>query len=53
MNALAAMTQFGAADEDAELTLLQPIEWDEVKRFFIAEAKRLGYQWFGIAFGDQ
>jgi hypothetical protein len=53
MNALAAMTQFGAADEDAELTLLQPIEWDEVKRFFIAEAKRLGHQWFGIAFGDR
>jgi len=50
MNVLAAMTRFDAADEDAELTLLQPITWDEVKRFFIAEAKRLGSQWFGVAF---
>lgn len=50
MNALAAMTQFDAADQDAELTLLQPIPWDEVKRFFVAEAKRLGSLWFRVAF---
>ena len=48
MNALAAMTQFDAADQDAELTLLQPIPWDEVKRFFVAEARRLGSLWFGV-----
>jgi Nucleotidyl transferase AbiEii toxin, Type IV TA system len=47
MNALAAMTQFDAADEDTELALLLPIEWNEVKQFFISEAKRLGHQWFG------
>jgi hypothetical protein len=50
MNALAAMTQFDAADEDADPVLLQPIQWDEVKRFFIAEAKRLGSRWFGVSF---
>ena len=48
MNALAAMAQFDAADQDAELTLLQPVPWDEVKRFFVAEAKRLGSLWFGV-----
>ena len=44
------MTQFDAADEDADPVLLQPIQWDEVKRFFIAEAKRLGSRWFGVSF---
>jgi len=48
MNALVAMTQFDAADQDAELTLLQPISWDEVKQFFVTEARRLGSLWFGV-----
>ena len=44
------MTQFDAADEDADPVLLQPIAWDTVKEFFTAEAKRLGSLWFGVSF---
>lgn len=47
LNALAAITQFETAEEDADPILLQPIEWNEVKQFFIAQARRLGSHWFG------
>jgi hypothetical protein len=26
--------------------MLRPMEWDQVKAFFVAQARRLGQEWF-------
>jgi len=37
---------FHIADQQDEPTMLQPVEWDQVKVFFVAQTRRLGQQWF-------
>ncbi|MBL7184033.1 MAG: nucleotidyl transferase AbiEii/AbiGii toxin family protein [Anaerolineae bacterium] len=49
MRVLVALVDFDAADQDEEPTLLLPAEWSEVKAFFLAEARRLGREWLGLA----
>ena len=47
MRVLTALVDFGIADQQDEPTMLQPVEWDRVKAFFVTEARRLGQEWFG------
>ena len=47
MRVLTALVDFGIADQQDEPTMLQPVEWDRVKGFFVTEARRLGQEWFG------
>lgn len=42
---LEAMVDFEIADKQDEPTVLVPIEWAQVKMFFINEARRLGHNW--------
>ena len=46
MRVLTALVDFEIADQQEEPTMLQPIEWERVKAFFLAEARRLGKAWF-------
>jgi hypothetical protein len=46
MQALTAMVDFRNADQQEEPTMLAPAEWEQVKAFFRAEARRLGHAWF-------
>ena len=45
MRVLTALVDFEIADQQAEPTMLEPIEWDQVKEFFTAAARRLGREW--------
>jgi hypothetical protein len=45
MRVLIAMVDFDIADQQEEPILLQAVEWEGVKAFFIAEARRLGQKW--------
>jgi len=45
MRVLTALVDFDIADQQGEPTLLQPVEWEQVKAFFLAEARRLGCAW--------
>ena len=47
MQVLAALVDFDIADQQEQPTMLQPVEWLQVKAFFLAEARRLGQEWFG------
>ena len=47
MRVLTAMVDFDIADQQEEPTMLQLVEWGQVKTFFRAEARRLGRAWFG------
>lgn len=47
MRVLAALVDFDIADSQDEPTMLLPIEWAQVKAFFIAQARQLGQKWFG------
>ncbi len=47
MRVLTALVDFGIADQQDEPTMLQPVEWDRVKAFFMTEARWLGHEWFG------
>jgi hypothetical protein len=47
MRVLAALVDFGIADQQQEPHMLQPVDWDQIKAFFLAEARRLGEEWFG------
>jgi len=47
MRVLTALVDFDIADQQDEPILLLPVEWDQVKAFFVAEARRLGREWFG------
>jgi predicted nucleotidyltransferase component of viral defense system len=52
MRALTALVDFEIADQQDEPILLLPVEWDQVKDFFVAEARRLGREWLGLAESD-
>jgi hypothetical protein len=47
MRVLAALVDFDIADQQPDPQMLQPVSWDQVKDFFLAEAQRLGEEWFG------
>ena len=47
MRVLTALVDFHIADQQDEPTMLQSVEWDQVMTFFLAEARRLGQEWFG------
>lgn len=47
MRVLTALVDFEIADQQDEPTMLQPVEWDQIRAFFLAEARRLGRAWFG------
>lgn len=47
MRVLTALVDFDIADSQDEPTMLLPIKWDQVKIFFITQARRLGQNWFG------
>jgi hypothetical protein len=44
---LTALADFDIADQQDEPILLQSVEWEEIKVFFLTEARRLGQKWFG------
>ncbi len=43
---LESMTLFDNADRDRQSELFDNVSWDEVKQFFIAQAKVLSKRWF-------
>jgi len=47
MRVLTALVDFDIADQQDEPIMLRPAVWDQVKTFFMAEARRLGKEWFG------
>ncbi|MCD6552427.1 MAG: nucleotidyl transferase AbiEii/AbiGii toxin family protein [Anaerolineae bacterium] len=47
MRVLSALVDFDIADRQDEPTLLLPVEWEQVKTFFVTQARRLGQKWFG------
>ena len=46
MRSLETLTDFDGADAEADLQMLIPTDWQTVKHFFMAEAKRLGDKFF-------
>jgi len=44
--ALEGLVLFDAAETDPPPQLLIELPWEQVKRFFITEARALGRQWF-------
>ncbi|MFQ5596163.1 MAG: nucleotidyl transferase AbiEii/AbiGii toxin family protein [Anaerolineae bacterium] len=52
MQVLTALVDFDIADQQEEPGMLRPVEWDQVKAFFVAEARRLGQERFGQAEAD-
>lgn len=47
MRVLSALVDFDVADRQDDPILLASAPWDEVKAFFVSEARRLGQAWFG------
>jgi hypothetical protein len=47
VQALKSLTDFRQAEADEMPEMVKRASWDEVKRFFIAQAKALGWEWFG------
>ncbi|TAH50135.1 MAG: hypothetical protein EYC68_14895 [Chloroflexota bacterium] len=47
MRILRSMVDFRQADAQLDPILLAPLQWDEVKKFFLSEAKRIGKKSFG------
>jgi hypothetical protein len=45
MRVLTALVDFDIADQQDEPILLQPVPWEQVKDFFIVDARRLGQSW--------
>lgn len=45
MRVLTALVDFDIADRQDEPILLQPVPWEQVKAFFVVEARRLGQSW--------
>ncbi|MBI5934710.1 MAG: nucleotidyl transferase AbiEii/AbiGii toxin family protein [Chloroflexi bacterium] len=39
------LTYFELAEQDADPTILRPVDWEAVKRFFIQQAKEIGRSW--------
>jgi hypothetical protein len=48
MRVLTALVDFDIADPQDEPIMLSAAEWDQVKAFFLTEARRLGQKWFGL-----
>lgn len=46
VQALKALADFRDAEADEMPEMLKPVDWNEVKRYFIVEAKALGRNWF-------
>ncbi len=44
--ALESLVLFDNADRDVQPDLLVPVPWAQVRDFFVAQGKRLGYAWF-------
>ncbi|MBN2007315.1 MAG: nucleotidyl transferase AbiEii/AbiGii toxin family protein [Anaerolineae bacterium] len=49
MRVLTALVDFDIAEQQADPTLLQPVTWEMVKSFCIAESRRLGETWFNTS----
>jgi hypothetical protein len=47
--AVESLVLFENADRDAPPALLVEVAWEQVRRFFIAQAQSLGQTWFGSA----
>ncbi len=45
--AMESLVLFENADRDLQPTLLIDLPWEQVKQFFIAQARALGKEWFG------
>ena len=45
--AIEGMIQFDNAEHDVSPEMLLDVSWDEVKSFFVAQARALGDRWFG------
>jgi hypothetical protein len=45
MRVLTALVDFDIADRQDAPILLQPIEWEQVKTFFLEQARKLGQDW--------
>jgi hypothetical protein len=52
MRVLSALVDFEIAEGQDEPILLVPANWDEVKAFFVTEARRLGETWLAQADDD-
>ena len=48
MMALTSLTYFENADQQMAIESFPPTDWETVKDFFVAEARRLGQLWFEI-----
>jgi hypothetical protein len=47
MRVLTALVDFDIADPQDEPIMLLPVEWGQVKAYFMAEARQLGQKWLG------
>jgi hypothetical protein len=47
MRVLTALVDFDIADQEEDPILLWQVDWEQVKAFFVSEARRLGQEWFG------
>lgn len=47
--AVESLVRFENADRDFQPEMLVPSDWPDLRRFFVAEARRLGEAWFGGA----
>ena len=45
MRVLTALVDFDIAEQEDEPIMLRAVEWDQVKAFFSAQARRLGREW--------
>ncbi|MBI3913145.1 MAG: nucleotidyl transferase AbiEii/AbiGii toxin family protein [Chloroflexi bacterium] len=48
LTTLKYMAQFDNADRDVQPDLLIPVEWDQVKRYFLDQARQIGKNWFDL-----
>jgi len=46
VRALTALVDFDRADNQPDPSMLLPADWEQVKKFFQSEARRLGQKWF-------
>jgi hypothetical protein len=48
MMALEGWVAFDNAERDVQPDMLKEITWEEIKNFFIEQARELGRKWFDI-----
>ncbi len=46
MMALTGLVDFSVADKQAPIETFPPVPWEDVKDFFVKEARRIGKRWF-------